>query len=188
MTYVEFGCRCALLLVFAVSSVGKVRGRAAFAVFRSATVALVPAAEGSATLLAAAVACAEIAVVVTLAVPVTATLGLLGAAVLLAAFTVAIAAALRRGDTAPCRCFGVSSTPLGARHLVRNAVLCALACAALALPRQELGTAEPAVLAMAAVAGVVVAGLVASFDAVADLFVPEPLHRNQDRILEGNPS
>jgi hypothetical protein len=188
MTYVEFGCRCALLVVFALSSVGKVRSGTAFAEFRVATVALVPAAKGAATAVAAVVAGAEIAVVVMLAVPVTVPVGLLGAAGLLGAFTAAIAAALRRGNTEPCRCFGTSSAPLGARHLVRNALLCALACLALTLPRLELGTVEPAALAMAAVAGLVVAGIVTNFDAVADLLAPEPVHRNQDRTLEGKTS
>lgn len=54
-------------------------------------------------------------------------LALLG---LLLAFTVAIVRRLRRGERPPCACFGSwSSAPIGPAHLVRNAVLAALAIA-----------------------------------------------------------
>lgn len=49
-------------------------------------------------------------------------------AVLLAAFTVVIAARLRRGEHPPCACFGAwSARPIGGGHLARNATLLALA-------------------------------------------------------------
>lgn len=55
-------------------------------------------------------------------------------AVLLIAFTVAIARQMRRGARPPCACFGSwSSRPIGAAHVVRNAALIALAVAVAAL-------------------------------------------------------
>ncbi|WP_051174264.1 MauE/DoxX family redox-associated membrane protein [Amycolatopsis orientalis] len=185
MSYVVFGCRCALIVVFAVSAISKSRNRTSFAAFRRATIELVPAARGHGTPLAAAVVAAEFVIVVGLAVPDTATAGLLAAGALVTAFTVAIATALHRGVTASCRCFGGSSTPVGARHLVRNAVLIVLAVLAFVLPGHDGDGNDLAALGLAAVAGVVVALLVISFDALADLFLgmpPPPPHH------EGIPS
>nr|WP_087887329.1 MauE/DoxX family redox-associated membrane protein [Streptomyces alboflavus] len=117
----------------------------------------------------------EAAVCVLLAAPArgATTAGLLVAAALLAAFTVGIAAALRRGVTAPCRCFGASSTPLGTLHLVRNTVLCALALAgALAAPTAE--SAPPGGALVAGGAGLVAGALVTQLDHLLALFRPLP--------------
>ncbi|MGH9181351.1 MAG: MauE/DoxX family redox-associated membrane protein, partial [Acidimicrobiales bacterium] len=47
------------------------------------------------------------------------------ALVLLVAFTAAVAGRLRRGDRAPCGCFGEATPgPVGSATLVRNLVLC----------------------------------------------------------------
>jgi uncharacterized membrane protein YphA (DoxX/SURF4 family) len=60
----------------------------------------------------------------------------LGALALLAAFTVAVAWHLLRGDRVPCACFGErSSKPVDAVTLSRNLALCALALAAVAASR-----------------------------------------------------
>lgn len=57
-------------------------------------------------------------------VPATSEVGALLALVLLTAFSVAIAVALRAGRRPPCHCFGArSSRPIGADSLVRNAAL-----------------------------------------------------------------
>lgn len=54
------------------------------------------------------------------------------AIVLLVAFTALIAHRLRQGRHPPCACFGAwSATPIGVRHLLRNAALTALACIAM---------------------------------------------------------
>jgi methylamine utilization protein MauE len=175
MSAVSFGCQCVLLLVFAVSVVSKVRDRASFLAFRAATRALLPpAAAAAARPVAVTVVVVEVSAVVTLAVPATGPVGLLLSAGLLAAFTAAIGAALRRGTTAACRCFGASTTPLGARHLVRNGVLIVLAGVPLLTGAQPGG--DPVALALAAGVAVVVALLVISFDVLVDLFagIPEP--------------
>lgn len=169
MSSVSFGCQCVLLLVFAVSAVSKVRDRKSLLAFRKATAALLPrAAARAAGPAAVTVVVVEVAVVVALAVPGAVRVGLLASVGLLAVFTVAIAAALRRGTTASCRCFGASATPLGARHLVRNGVLIALTGLPLLAGEQPGG--EPVALAMAAGVAVVIALLVISFDVIVDLF------------------
>lgn len=169
MSVLVFGCRCVLLLVFAVSAVSKVRGPGSFAAFRAATAALLPrAAVRASRPVAIAVVTAEVAVVVALAVPSTVYFGSMLAAGLLAGFTVAVAAALRRGTTASCRCFGASATRLGARHLVRNGALLALAGGALLTTARPGG--EPVALVLTAGVAVVVALLVISFDELVDLF------------------
>ncbi len=179
MTYLVFGCRCLLLVVFAGSAIGKL---GSFTAFCRATRELVPAARGVATQLAAAVIVGELIVVLLLAVPATAPAGLVTGAGLLVAFTVAIAAALGRGSTTSCNCFGRSASPIGARHLVRNGFL--ILVAAIGLIADVLGWpagVESLGLAMTGVVAVVLAVLVLSFDALADLFAG-PVHRDLERI------
>ncbi|WP_327064430.1 MauE/DoxX family redox-associated membrane protein [Kitasatospora sp. NBC_01302] len=175
VTWVSRGC---LLLVFALSVHGKVRGRRAFEEFTESVRALVPAFADRARPLAALVVAAEATIVVTLAVPGSAVAGLALCAVLLAAFTVLAVTASRAGSSTPCRCFGRSSTPLGTVHAVRNAALLALAGAGLtATVLSGPGHAAPATTATAATAFLAggVLGLLASvLDDLVALFRPLP--------------
>jgi thiol-disulfide isomerase/thioredoxin/uncharacterized membrane protein YphA (DoxX/SURF4 family) len=71
---------------------------------------------------------AELATAVLLVIDATARIGAIAALVLLLAFIGGISASLSRGETPNCNCFGqISAEPIGARTLVRNAVLTALA-------------------------------------------------------------
>jgi uncharacterized membrane protein YphA (DoxX/SURF4 family) len=117
---------------------------------------------------AATVAVLELAVPVLLAVPVTVPAGFGLAGVLLVVFTTAIALALRRGTTAPCRCFGASRQPLGRRQLGRNVLL--LVVLAAAAPAAGAGTGDLRGAAIAVPAGLVGAILVVFFDELAELF------------------
>jgi hypothetical protein len=169
VVYVSFGCRFLLLAVLLCSAVGKLRS---FADFRVATAALVPAARPYAAPLSVAVVGTELAAVVLLAVPATVPAGFAVALALLAAFTVAIGAALRRGTAAPCRCFGRSDRPVGVRHLVRNAGLLLAAAVGSATGPGAGAGADPVGLAVAAATAAVLTALVLSADALADLFTP----------------
>ncbi|MGX7824648.1 MauE/DoxX family redox-associated membrane protein [Actinokineospora sp. 24-640] len=173
MAYLVFAARCLLVLVFAASAVGKLRGRAAFAAFVQATAALAPLAGRYSAPLAGAVVAAEVGIVVLLAVPATAAVGLAAALVLLSAFTAAIALALRRGSSAPCRCFGGSGgdRPVGTSDLARNAVLALAAVTGLAGP---VGAGDPLGLAMAGVTALVLAALVLNFDSLTYLVAGLP--------------
>jgi len=179
MTYFVFGCRCLLLVVFVCSALGKLRGAGSFAAFRRATAELIPSARVRATPLAAAVIGAELTIVVLLAVPAIAWVGLGASLVLLLVFTAAVAAAVQRGSTAPCRCFGGSTSPLGVRHLLRNAGLVLVAAAGSVVELAGMSGAgpvqtQPLGLVLAATVAVVLAALVLCFDALADLFVGTP--------------
>lgn len=71
---------------------------------------------------------AELAIAVGLLFPPTAQWSAGAAVVLLSAFMVGIAAAMRRGEAPDCHCFGqVHSAPAGRGTLIRNALLAALA-------------------------------------------------------------
>ncbi|MET7464362.1 MauE/DoxX family redox-associated membrane protein [Nonomuraea sp. NPDC005501] len=170
MEYVRVGCAWLIAVVFAITAVSKARDLAGFA--RSLP-DLVPVPRALTRPLAVVVAALEGLVALLVAVPLVAGVsgvvayGLGLALLLLAAFTVAIAVALRRGRRAPCRCFGASAAPLGARHLVRNGLL--IIAAALGL-LQPAGSPALAGVVVAGVAGLIGAILVAAFDDLVDLF------------------
>ena len=95
-----------------------------------------------------------------------------------AGFRRRIAASLRRGRRASCRCFGAADTPVGPRHLARNTRWPASPFSA----RSRRSTC-PAVAgaAVAFAAGVVVAVLVIAMDDIAVVFsqgVPDALRRS----------
>jgi hypothetical protein len=68
-------------------------------------------------------------VVLLLVLPWTVPMGFITGAVLLAAFTAGIVVVLRRRRAVTCRCFGASTTKLGATHVVRNLLLLTLCVA-----------------------------------------------------------
>jgi hypothetical protein len=175
MVYLAFGCECLLIVVFACSAAAKLVGKGSFAAFRLATARLVPALRHLARPLAAVVVCVEVAVAVLLAVPATARAGLVLALVLLSAFTVAIAAALRRGETAACNCFGRSTAPMGVRHLVRNALLLTVAGTGLVTGLGGPAGAEVPVMVLTGASAAVLAVLVLNLDALTDLFATTPI-------------
>jgi thiol-disulfide isomerase/thioredoxin len=91
------------------------------------------------------------------------------------AFAAGIGAALRRKERAPCRCFGVSTAPLGRTHLARNAVVGAAAVAGLALTSLvPPGAVHPAGVVLTVLVGAVLAALVVRMDDLVALFAPLP--------------
>ena len=73
----------------------------------------------------------------------------------------AIAAALQLGRRTPCRCFGASSTPLGAGHLIRNAILAITAVAGGLAPGGHVPSAG---VAVAMGAGLFAAVLIVAYE------------------------
>jgi hypothetical protein len=171
---------CAVVLagVFAVS-VREKTGRTRFRVFAAGAGPLELLARRWRTAAAVAVAAAEVVVVAAFAgglVLVLAGLGramLVGAfvvsAALLAVFTAAIGLLLRRGEPAPCYCFGVQDAPLGPAHLVRNLVLLAFAVVGALSPA---GTYDAGAVALAVASGALVAVLAVRLDDLVALFSP----------------
>ncbi|SES95722.1 MauE/DoxX family redox-associated membrane protein [Nonomuraea wenchangensis] len=176
MDYLALTARCALGLVFLVAVIGKVRGRAAYEAFRRSVPELVPLPRGAASaVLPALVVAAECAVVVLLTVERTAAAGLALAAAVLLAFTAGIGRALRAGVRASCRCFGMTPSPLGRLHLVRNLALAALAVAgAAAVLAGAPGQPHPAGVALAVAGGALLALPAVFADDLAALFAPAP--------------
>ncbi len=161
MLYVEASCRTALGLVFVIAFFGKARNRSALAAFAETLRDLGWLSRPAWA--AAAVAVTEAAVAVLLAIPATVTWGFAAGAVVLGGFTLITGAAISRGQSVRCRCFGVSETPMSARHLLRNAILIAsallgwLASAGVGGSRANPGVLT-AVIGVACLAGLLMVG------------------------------
>ncbi|MDG6100907.1 hypothetical protein Daura_01765 [Dactylosporangium aurantiacum] len=159
-------CRALVGAVFVAAAAGKLRGRAAFAAFAADLTAMAVLPAQYARRVAVAVVAAEAAVGPLLVAPATAPAGAGLAALLLLAFTTAIASVLRRGAAVRCPCFGATRSPLGRRHLMRNTVL--LAAAVLAVP--GTGPHDAARVAVSVAAGLLAATAIIRLDDLADLF------------------
>lgn len=173
MQYLAIGCRAALALVFVLAAGGKLIGPGAFAEFTRSVIDMNAVPARFASLAAKATVTAEALTVVLVVIPLRWT-GILGCALALgmtAVFTNAIVRSIRRGRQAACRCFGRTSTPLGTRHLVRNAVL--MTVAVVGLVSSPLGASVAIAGALVgAVAGLFIGLVVATFDDIAQLLAP----------------
>ena len=173
MQYLAIGLRCLIGAVFLASFCGKVAGRARMESFHASVrdLRVLPAALHLPV--SFAVVAGEFVVCGTLAVPdrrVNA-VGLALGAGLLVAFAAAVGVALRRGNRTSCGCFGPSTTPLGVRHIVRNAVL-AVAAIAGAATLTGSGPVQSSGAVVAVLTGLLIGGLVAVLDDILDLFQP----------------
>ncbi|QFY12055.1 methylamine utilization protein MauE [Nonomuraea phyllanthi] len=175
IAYIGFGCRILLALVFVAAAASKLRGRRDFIEFRATVSAFGVKPRWSSAAAGAVIAC-ELAAAALMPVGVTAPAGLGIGAALLIVFSLVIASALRRGTSTSCRCFGTSTRPLGARHLVRNAILLVIAGAGLAgtVLTGHTGSAgfDTAALIVSGFAAVVVAALVIAYDDLVALVLP----------------
>ncbi|MEU9165447.1 MauE/DoxX family redox-associated membrane protein [Streptomyces sp. NPDC048424] len=175
MSSFEIAVRSLIGTVFLVSSLSKARNRAAYRGFvRSlAHMRVGPPALDEPT--ARTVLAAEFATWMLLAVPTAPAgrLGLLLATLLLAAFTFGIARTLRRRSPVACNCFGLSTTPVGGRHLVRNVLLAAVALGCLLAPAAR-GPAGAGHVLVAAIAGLVTGLVTTALDEIVALLRPLP--------------
>lgn len=171
MGYVEIGLRALFVTVFAASFVSKTGG---FDAFAGSVRGMVPAAGQLARPIAWVVFAFEAAVCLLLVLPAhtTAATGFLLASTLLLAFTLGIAATLRRGARVPCRCFGDTSTPVGPIHLVRNLLLVVVALAGAGATTAAERQLPIPVMLLCAAAGVLLGAIVIELDAIVRLFRP----------------
>ncbi|MCX4400010.1 hypothetical protein OG887_44160 (plasmid) [Streptomyces sp. NBC_00053] len=172
MSSFEIAARSLIGTVFLISSLSKARSRGAYRDFANslAQMRLVPLAlEG---LAARVVVIAEFAVWVLLAVPTaqTAWMGQFLAVGLLAAFAVGISQTMGQRSPVTCRCFGVSSTPVGGWHIVRNALLASVALSCLLVPASSSVSLGKAMVA--ALVGLVMGLLTTVLDEIFALFQP----------------
>ncbi|MCO1653683.1 MauE/DoxX family redox-associated membrane protein [Pseudonocardia humida] len=173
-------CRVALGAVFAVSVAGKVRDRAAFTEFGASLVRMRLAGPRTAAAVAGATVLAEAAVVVAMCLPGPSWPGSALALALLAVLTGGIVRTVRRGLAEPCRCFGAARRPLGRVHVVRNAVLGAVALAGGVAGLLDAGPPAPGALPpvvgvlVGVVAGLTLAAVLVRFEELVELFGPLP--------------
>ncbi|KZM72457.1 MauE/DoxX family redox-associated membrane protein [Nocardia terpenica] len=184
MGWLEIGARAALVTVFAVAAVSKL-GVAARIRFRAAVTELVPRLRGRAARpVAVLVSGAEWLIVVALVLPVP----IAGFALALGAltgFTLAIAAAVRRGSDAGCQCFGRTARPVSAVQIVRNLLLAAIAVLGLASGSRP---GEPGASLIAAAAGILLGATLIVADDLADLLHPAPNRPAVSRFHPGQDS
>lgn len=173
MGYVEVGCRLLIAVVFAGALAGKVTSRASFAAFVASLrdMRVVPPRRTGAAAQASVATEALITGLMLVPVRLAGAVGFLLSAGLLVVFTAAIAQSLRQGNRAPCRCFGASSTPLGLRHIVRNAALVAVSLLGLSVALAG-GPVDLAAGLVAGVAGLFLGVVVMRLDDILSLVRP----------------
>ncbi|GHJ53041.1 hypothetical protein Nm8I071_23480 [Nonomuraea sp. TT08I-71] len=173
MSYVVIGGRLLVAGIFLLSLLSKVRGRAAYCRFVTATADLAGVRDRVARPLAAATVAFEAAIVVLVVLPITPVVGFTLAVTLLTAFTVGLARASRRSDPVRCHCFGTSSTPVSIRQVARNVVLIAvvalLAALTVGAPHEPVGLGGVAIAALVALPSALT---VAHLDDLIDVLRP----------------
>lgn len=171
--YLEVTCRLLLVVVFAVAVFTKVSNRSAWQAFVQSLHQLGQLPEAAVRPAAIATVTTELLATLLLMVPVRA-VGISGfvlSAGLLFAFTVVIGLAVARGNRTPCRCFGASSTPMGAPHLARNLLLVCLAALGL-VATVTAGPIEIPYALLAGAGGLLVGILVTAAEDIVALLRP----------------
>lgn len=182
MGYLAFFCRAVIGAVFVLSAFSKVSGRTAFANFITTTRVLLDAMQDFTSKrlvigpsltrgIGLAVVGVEICTPILLALPGTVSTGFAASGLLLVFLSVAISAAVREKVAVGCRCFGSSSTSsLGLRHLVRNALLAVVAFTGLAAQLTGSGPVSALVCVPIVLTAAVMVALVVGMDDVLALF------------------
>ncbi len=160
--YMALAARLLVGTVFAASAFSKLRSRQAFRTFAAWLEGLPLLSRLGRRAAGPLIAAIEVVIVVTVALPWTALAGLLLSAAVLAIFTAGTFWVVRAGVRTPCRCFGTSGAPLGVRHGLRNALLCAAAAVGAAGARTA--SARPAGIAISLGCAIVIALLVLFLD------------------------
>jgi hypothetical protein len=127
---------------------------------------------------AVALVVAELAVAALSPLPATGLVGAGAAVLLFSALTAGVARSVRRGDRVTCACFGSRGKPLAGVHVVRNAVLTAIAAAAVPVTALAPGRAPQPAAALAAVAVALAVALLTRYaEDLAALFrQPDPAY------------
>lgn len=166
MQLIEIAIRTGLAAVFTIAAASKLRSRAAFDDF----VDTLPELGSSrlATVAGAAVVTLELAAPVLLFASPRA--GLVLVLALLGVFTAVMVVTLRAGGSMTCRCFGASEQPIGAGHVVRNALMIAAAAGAAWLSGGDTPHLEAAEVGVAMALGAISGVLITRWDDLAFVF------------------
>jgi hypothetical protein len=173
MGYLAVTGRVGLATVFVLAVAGKLIGPGAFTEFTRSVTRLTGWSGAPARAVARLTVAGEAATVVLALLPPRwcGLAGCLLGLLLTAGFTTAVGASLRRGEAAPCRCFGRSATPLGARHVLRNVVLMLIAVAGL-VGQWPDPSVSPAIVLIGTAAGLFIGLAGAAFDDIVGLGAP----------------
>jgi hypothetical protein len=172
-------------LIFLWSAVSKLTGRTAAKEFFGVTRRLLSACVGggwatrtTARIVGVVVISVELATPAALAIPALVRIGFGVALVMLLSFSYAIVAAMHRGISTACACFGRSTAPLGAPHLVRNTLLSVAVITGLVVGPEHLGGVPALALAVPALAALASALVLVRLDDLVDLFAPSTESRS----------
>ncbi|HEY9353805.1 MAG TPA: MauE/DoxX family redox-associated membrane protein [Nocardioides sp.] len=172
MNYLIAALQLSLLGTSLVSGVGKIRTpRDSRVMVEEVLGRTAPALRRYAPIGAGALIGAELVTAVALApgLPYRA-VGFAAALLLFSVFTGVAVHSARSRTKIVCACFGRAASPLGVRHVVRNALLTAMAATGLALAfTTDAGTGELAGLALAAAFSLIFTVVIAFLDDIASL-------------------
>jgi hypothetical protein len=173
-------CAVCLVVVFAAAAIGKARSVAAFSAFSGSLrdTGLVP--DDWVRLCALAVVVSEVsAALLLLVTPVMPWLGRVGfllAAGLLTVLTASVLRIVASRRQVACRCFGTSASPLGTRHILRNAALVLVAITGVVVSPDAVRI-QSAEEVLAACAGALAGVLAVASDDIVELFRPQVASR-----------
>lgn len=160
-----------IVFTFLFSSVSKIRSATAWHLFL-ASVQQLNLPKWAARPVAIGVVAAEIAVTVAVAIPFSSKAGLIGATILLLAFTGVIIHSIATKTEAGCNCFGGTSTrPFSLIHLVRNGILLAVAVSAMLAPA-PFPDLSPLSWVIGGLVALLAAATISVFDDFASLIAP----------------
>ncbi|MDG4788008.1 hypothetical protein O7626_19035 [Micromonospora sp. WMMD1102] len=170
--YVSLLCRGTLVVVFALSVVGKLRSRAAYAGFRDATWRLTGLSAERTAALARLVVAGEVTVALTASAGPFCSAGVGLAGVLLVGFTWALVRSPESGRALECGCFGSVVSATRRTAIARNVLLLAVVAGGIASTRLRTGAAPlgwDAAL-VCAVGAVALAVVITRLDEITSLF------------------
>lgn len=162
-----------LFVIFAASFTSKVRSRTAFAAFADSLAGFGVRSSRLQARTAGIVITAEAVAAALVALPFTVIWGLACGGLIITVFTAQASIASRHGLRPVCNCFGSSKSAFGARHIMRNGLIIAVAIAGL-LAESASGRTHLAVAPVVLATGIaVIAGMgIVVWDDLAALLAP----------------
>ncbi|GAA3769285.1 hypothetical protein GCM10022225_65060 [Plantactinospora mayteni] len=172
LPYLALVCRGAVVVVFALSAVSKLRSRAAYARFRRSTRLLTGLPEAPASALARLVIAGEVTVAVTASAGPLSSAGLGVAGVLLCGFTWALARSPESGQALECGCFGSSVSATRRTAIARNVLLLGLVIGGLVSTHAATGAGSMRwdTMLVCAVGAVALAAFITRLHEITSLF------------------
>ncbi|WP_326549832.1 MauE/DoxX family redox-associated membrane protein [Micromonospora sp. NBC_01813] len=178
MTYLGLALQLAMVGVFAVSAVTKLRVRAEAEAAIALLLRLPQSRRAVVTVVTSLLIVAELTIAVAMLVPRVSPAAQVSAIGLLVVLTLGVATAVKQKISVPCACFGRPTSDLGKRHIYRNLILIAIAGTGLVThvfqAAGSLSDLHVGGVAMSVLGAFVIALLVTYYDEIVDLFDTSP--------------